>query len=33
MLYTVTLKDPYAEKRIFSARIIFASIIVVALLL
>ena len=33
MLYTVTLKDPYAEKRIFSARIIFASIFVVALLL
>lgn len=33
MLYTVTLKDPYAEKRIFSARIIVASVLVVALLL
>lgn len=33
MLYTVTLKDPYAEKRIFSARVVFAAIIVVALLL
>ncbi len=33
MLYTVTLKDPYAEKRIFAARVIAVSLIVAALLL
>ena len=33
MLNTVTLKDPYAEKRIFAARVIFASLFVLLLLL